>query len=59
MTRAPRVSIVLASHNQARWLPQTLASVQAQTFTDWELLLVDDGSTDETAAVAARATADA
>jgi glycosyltransferase involved in cell wall biosynthesis len=54
----PRVSIVLAVRNQARWLPATLASVRAQTFTDWELVVVDDGSSDATATVA-RATDDA
>ena len=58
MTERPRVSIVLAVHNQARWLPETLASVRAQTMPDWELVLVDDGSTDATAEIAARATAD-
>ena len=58
MSAAPRVSVVLAVHDQARWLPATIASVQAQTCPDWELLLVNDGSTDDTAAIAARATAD-
>lgn len=54
MTRSPRVSIVLATHNQDHWLARTLASVQAQTWSDWELLLVDDGSTDDTSALIAR-----
>lgn len=49
----PEVSVVLAVRNQARWLPETLASVVAQTFQDWELLVADDGSTDDTAAVVA------
>ena len=51
MSAAPRVSVVLAVHDQARWLPATIASVQAQTCPDWELLLVNDGSTDDTAAI--------
>jgi peptidoglycan/LPS O-acetylase OafA/YrhL/glycosyltransferase involved in cell wall biosynthesis len=42
----PLVSIVTPVFNAARWLPQTLASVQAQTFFNWEHILVDDGSTD-------------
>ena len=54
----PRVSIVLATHDGARFLPEALASVQAQTFGDWELVLVDDGSTDDTPAIVARAAAD-
>jgi glycosyltransferase involved in cell wall biosynthesis len=58
MSAAPRVSVVLAVHDQARWLPETIASVRAQSFTDWELLVVDDGSTDDTPAIVARATAD-
>jgi glycosyltransferase involved in cell wall biosynthesis len=43
---APLVSIVTPVYNAARWLPQTLATVQAQTWTDWEHILVDDGSKD-------------
>ncbi|MGD0097473.1 MAG: glycosyltransferase family 2 protein [Terracidiphilus sp.] len=42
----PLVSIVTPVYNAARWLPDTLASVRAQTFPDWEHILVDDGSTD-------------
>ena len=48
----PLVSIVTAIYNAERWLPETLASVKAQTLTDWELLLVDDRSTDGSAAIA-------
>jgi len=53
----PLVSIVTPVYNAARWLPETLASVRAQTFTDWEHLLVDDGSTDDSAAMIALAAA--
>jgi glycosyltransferase involved in cell wall biosynthesis len=42
----PQVSIITPVYNAARWLPETLASVRAQTLSDWEHLLVDDGSTD-------------
>lgn len=46
----PRVSIVMAAKNYARFLPQAVESVRAQTFADWELVIVDDGSTDATSA---------
>ena len=42
------VSIVVPTYNSAPYLPATLASVRGQTFTDWEIILVDDGSTDDT-----------
>jgi len=55
----PRVSVVLATHNQAVWLGEAIESVRAQTFADWELVVVDDGSTDDTAALVARFRSDA
>src|SRR5262249_28303948 len=39
---------------RANFLPQALASIQSQTFTDWELIVVDDGSTDDTREVITR-----
>ncbi len=42
------VSIIIPCYNYARFLPAAVASVLAQTFTDWELIIVDDGSTDAT-----------
>jgi glycosyltransferase involved in cell wall biosynthesis len=48
----PTVSIVIPCHNYRQYLPQAVHSVLAQTFRDWELVIVDDGSTDDTAAVA-------
>lgn len=53
----PRVSILLCFLNGAEFLAEALASIQAQTWTDWELLLVDDGSTDASVAIAQHATA--
>jgi glycosyltransferase involved in cell wall biosynthesis len=44
----PAVSVVITSYNRLPFLPATVASLRAQTFKDWELVLVDDGSTDET-----------
>jgi GT2 family glycosyltransferase len=43
---APKVSIVIPAYNAMTYLPATLASVFRQTFGDFEVLLVDDGSTD-------------
>ncbi|MGO8758304.1 MAG: glycosyltransferase family 2 protein [Terracidiphilus sp.] len=51
----PLVSIVTPVYNAAQWLEQTLASVRAQTLTDWEHLLADDGSTDGSLAIAVAA----
>jgi len=50
----PRVSVVIPCYRQAQFLPEAIASVVAQTFTDWEIIIVDDGSPDDTAAVAQR-----
>ena len=44
----PFFSIVLPSYNRAHILPETIASVLSQAYTNWELLVVDDGSVDNT-----------
>lgn len=51
------VSIITPAWNLERHLPETIASVKAQTFADWELLIADDASTDGTLAVARAAAA--
>ncbi len=48
----PLVSVVIPVFNARRFLPEAIASVQAQTFDDWELVIVDDGSYDGSAQLA-------
>ena len=57
MTTRPRVSILLPVRNEERFLPAALASLMRQSCTDWELVAVDDGSTDSTPAILAAAAA--
>ena len=44
--RSPRVTVVMPVFNLGRYMPADLRTVRAQTFTDFELIVVDDGSTD-------------
>ena len=53
----PRVSVITPCYNSANYVKATLDSVRAQTFEGWEHVIVDDGSTDASAAVVAEATA--
>src|SRR5262245_49674035 len=46
----PLVSVVMPTYNRADTIQRAIKSVQAQTFADWELIVIDDGSTDDTAA---------
>ena len=46
--RPVTVSVVLPTYNYGRFLPCALESLRAQTFADWECIVVDDGSTDDT-----------
>ncbi|MBI5388565.1 MAG: FkbM family methyltransferase [Verrucomicrobia bacterium] len=48
----PLVSVVIPCYNQAQYLPEAVASVVGQTFRDLELIVVNDGSPDNTLAVA-------
>jgi glycosyltransferase involved in cell wall biosynthesis len=48
MSTSPAVTVVLTTFNQAKWIRQAVDSVVAQTYKDWELIVVDNGSTDET-----------
>jgi glycosyltransferase involved in cell wall biosynthesis len=45
---SPAVSVILPTYNRADFLPQAFEAIRGQRFTDWELIVVDDGSTDGT-----------
>lgn len=50
----PMVDVIVPAYNAARYLSVAIESVRAQTFEDWRIVLVNDGSTDDTAAIASR-----
>ena len=50
--RAPRVSAIIIVFNGEKYLAEAIESVMAQSMTDWELIVVDDGSTDGSRAIA-------
>lgn len=52
LQETPSVSVVIPAYNAEATLAETLRSVEAQTFQDFDLTIVDDGSTDETPKIA-------
>lgn len=55
---SPLVSVIMPAYNAAEFLEEAIASVKAQTVTDWELLVIDDCSKDETCRIVERIAAD-
>ncbi|MET4089317.1 glycosyltransferase family 2 protein [Bradyrhizobium sp. S3.5.5] len=53
LPKHPKVSILLAARNGAEFIHQQLDSYRAQTYTNWELVVSDDGSSDDTLALVA------
>jgi glycosyltransferase involved in cell wall biosynthesis len=50
----PKVSVCMPTYNQAQYLPEAIESVLAQTFHDFEFIIIDDGSSDGSAEIIAR-----
>ena len=53
-----KVCVIVPAYNAARYLPETVQSVQNQTEGDWELIVVNDGSRDDTGLLAERLAAE-
>lgn len=53
-SRSPVVSIVMSAFNEEKYLPECLESIRSQSLTDWELIIVNDGSTDNTGGIIRR-----
>lgn len=49
-----KVSVVIPAHNAAATIAETLQSLQSQSFTGWEAIVVDDGSRDTTSEIVSR-----
>jgi glycosyltransferase involved in cell wall biosynthesis len=45
------VSVIIPAYNAARFIEETIHSIQDQTYSNWEIIVIDDGSTDHTAAI--------
>ncbi|MGK7878225.1 MAG: glycosyltransferase family 2 protein [Xenococcaceae cyanobacterium] len=47
-SRKPTISVVIPAYNAEKWISETIKSVQQQTFSNWEIIVIDDGSCDGT-----------
>ena len=48
MNMLPKISIIMATYNRSHFILESLYSIQAQTYSEWECLIIDDGGTDNT-----------
>jgi GalNAc5-diNAcBac-PP-undecaprenol beta-1,3-glucosyltransferase len=53
MTNKPTVTIIMATYNRAKFIEESLITIQNQTYNSWECLIIDDDGNDDTAAVIA------
>lgn len=58
MNNAPTVSVIMPAYNAESTLMRAVLSVVHQTFTDWQLLIIDDASTDNTLSIAKKISAE-
>ena len=54
MISSPKVSVIIPTHNHAHFLPKCLESVKTQTYSDYEIIVINNGSTDNTEEVIKR-----
>jgi glycosyltransferase involved in cell wall biosynthesis len=50
-TKTPKISVVMGVFNGAEFIRETMDSILGQTFTDFEFIIINDGSTDDTAKI--------
>lgn len=50
---SPKVSIIISTYNGARYIGETIESIRNQTYSNWELIIIDDGSDDSTPEIVA------